>query len=935
MTLSIERVQKTMKHFQKFGLVAAFLAAGSFALADDPEDKNPKDTKTLKTPKDLDKVAATKFPAFTTVTKDMEQKKGLYSVYHDKKNFKGYLEIPGSRLNRPFLLATSVAGGTSYTGFQWSDALLYWKLQDNKLLLIEKNTQFRGKKGTPIGESVNRTYTDTLLLTIPVATKSTRGGYLIDMKRLFASQASKFFGSAGSALDSSLAVFSKLKVFPKNTEIAVTMPERGGGSFVTLHYSLRDLGRSSYKPRQADDRIGYFMTVAKDFNQGPKDDGRFLRYINRWHLEKLDPKLKVSPVKNPIVFYLEKTIPVAYRRYVAEGILEWNKAFEKVGFLDAVQVRQQTATNEFKDFDPEDARYNFFRWITSEEAFAMGPSRVNPMTGEILDADIIFDDSMINWAVMDYERIFVKQTGDKKKSLLDILLEGDKRERPFGDLELPMNSNGKKLSSFDKAVVEEIRKRARGPQKHVCVFGHHKRHELSMASLMAGSAGKLPLEFIGQSIKETVMHEVGHTMGLRHNFVASTYLPLDKINSKEKPETISGSVMDYHPMNVATPQQKQGQYLSGSIGPYDYWAIEYGYTLKGDAKSLKAITDQVAKAGLAFATDEDTWGPDPYVNRWDMGKNPLNFSKSRVEIARHLLKDLEKRAMKEGQGFRRLRSAFGGMLYEYSTAGNFASRFIGGVRIRRDHYGDPGGRDPITPVKAAQQRAALKFLVDEIFTSKNFKFDGKLLARLGSNHWSHWGSFGGGGSSYPIHDRILGIQRRSLRSILASDTLQRVLDTEYSADEKEDVLTLPELFATLSKAMFTELDKAPAGASARKPHVDSVRRNLQREFIKQLIDRAIEVDGGTPQAAKTLAWHQLKQLKKQLEKYLKANEVKLDPYSLSHLDEIHTRIEKALEAAYQLGGNNSGGGGFFFLFGKKKAEALKALKEAKRQQQKR
>ncbi|MDF1661056.1 MAG: zinc-dependent metalloprotease, partial [Planctomycetota bacterium] len=828
----------------------------------------------------------------------------------------------------------SVAGGTNYTGFQWSDALLYWKVQGDKLLLIEKNTQFRGKKGTPIGESVNRTYTDTLVLTMPVATKSTRGGYLIDMNKLFASNASKFFGSAGRSLDSSLAVFTKLKVFPMNTEIAVTMPERGGGSFVTLHYSMRDLGRSTYKPREADDRIGYFMTVAKDFNKGPKDDGRFVRYINRWNLEKLDPKLELSPVKEPIVFYLEQTIPVPYRRYVAAGILEWNKAFEKVGFLNAVQVRQQTATNEFKDFDPEDARYNFFRWITSEEAFAMGPSRVNPLTGEILDADIIFDDSMINWAVMDYERIFVKQSGDKKQALLDLLLNGQKRPRPFGDLELPLNSNGKKVSAFDKAVVEEIRKRAKGPQKHVCYFGHQKRHELSMASLMAASGGKLPLEFIGQSIKETVMHEVGHTMGLRHNFVASTYLPLAKINSKDKPAAISGSVMDYHPMNVATPKQEQGQYLSDSIGPYDFWAIEYGYTLKGDAKSLKVITDQVAKSGLAFATDEDTWGPDPYVNRWDMGKNPLNFSKSRVAIAQHLLKDLEKRAMKPGQGFRRLRGAFGGMLYEYSTAGNLAARFIGGVRIHRDHFGDPNGRDPIEPVAAAQQRAALKFLEDEIFSGKNFQFDGKLLARLGSSHWSHWGSRGGS-SAYPIHDRILSIQKRALNSILASDTLQRVIDTEYNVDEKVDVLTLPDLFGSLSKSMFTELANAPVGATARKAHINSIRRNLQREYVKQLIDRAIELDGGTPQAAKTLAWYHLKGLRKAIDTYVKANEAKLDPYSLSHLDEISTRIEKALEAAYQLGGNNSGGGGFFFLFGKTKAEALKALKAAEREQQKR
>jgi hypothetical protein len=913
-----------MSRIHKLGIVATLLAVAPLALAD-PEDKNAKndDNKVARVAKDLDKVAAIKYPPFATVTKDFGSKEGLYSVYHDKKNLAGYLEIPRASMNKPFLLATSVAGGTTATGFQWGDALLFWRLQDKKLLLIEKNVQFRGRPGTPLGESVRRTYTDKLRLTIPVKTTSLRGGYLVDMKVLFASFSSKFFGSAGSALDSSLAVFTKIKVFPKNTEIAVTMPQRGGGSFVTLHYSLRDLGRSTFKPRHADDRIGYFMNVAKDFNTGPTDDGRFVRYINRWNLQKLDPKLKLSPPKKPIVFYLEKTIPVAYRRYVADGILEWNKAFEKVGFLNAVQVRQQTATNEFKDFDPEDARYNFFRWITSEQAFAMGPSRTNPLTGEILDADIIFDDSMINYAVMDYERHFVIKT--KKQRLIE-LLEG-KQRRPMGDLLMPLEGNTEKLSKFDKAALKEIRQRQLGHSKHLCYFGVHKQHQMAIAAMLAAPpGGKLPLEFIGQSVKETVMHEVGHTLGLRHNFVASTYLTLSEINSKTKPETTSGSVMDYHPLNVARPGLTQGRYLSASIGPYDYWAIEYGYTSKGDAKTLKAITDRVATEGLAFATDEDAWGPDPYVNRWDMGKNPLNFSKGRVLVAQHLLKDLEKRALKKGQSYRRLRYAFGSVLFEYSTASKLASRFIGGVRIYRDHVGDPNARDPLVPVSAKQQKAALKFLQAEIFSSKNFKFDSKLLRRLGSNHWSHWG-MRGGSSAYPIHSRILGIQRAALNTILAADTLQRVIDTEFTAADDEEVLTLAELFKSLSATMFTELDSPPADSlTARKPLIDSTRRNLQRAFIKKMIDMAIEVSGSTPQTAKTLAWHQIKSSKKQLAAYLKAHGDKLDPYSVAHLDEIQTRLEKALNAAYQLGADSSGGGDWLrLLFGKKKAlEALKA-----------
>src|SRR5262249_44640436 len=114
-------------------------------------------------------------------------------------------------------------------------------------------------------------------------------------------------------------------------------------------------------------------------------------YVKRWRLEKVDASAKLSPPKKKIVFWIEKSVPDEYRSYVREGILEWNKAFEKIGFRDAIEVRQQ----ETEDIDPEDINFNTFRWIASGRSYAMGPSRANPLTGEIIDADIIFDADMI------------------------------------------------------------------------------------------------------------------------------------------------------------------------------------------------------------------------------------------------------------------------------------------------------------------------------------------------------------------------------------------------------------------------------------------------------------------------------------------------------------------------------------------------------------
>ena len=128
----------------------------------------------------------------------------------------------------------------------------------------------------------------------------------------------------------------------------------------------------------ADDRVGYFVTALKDFSKKENEDDRFVRYINRWNLEKADPSAEMSTPKEPIVFWLEKTIPFKYRKPIRDGILEWNKAFAKAGYYDAIEVRQQP---DDAPWDPGDIRYNTFRWITAGAGFAMGPSRVNPTTG--------------------------------------------------------------------------------------------------------------------------------------------------------------------------------------------------------------------------------------------------------------------------------------------------------------------------------------------------------------------------------------------------------------------------------------------------------------------------------------------------------------------------------------------------------------------------
>ena len=561
------------------------------------------------------------FPPWSKIGKDMTVvHAGFWNIYQDKKKRNFWIEIKPS--SKPFLLATSISGGTRQAGWQWNDWFLIWKVYDKKLVLMERNAGYKIDSSTP--SAVKRTYTDKVLASYPIRTRGPKGGYIIDGKSFFARGATQFFGGIGRSKDSSLAKFEVMN-FPRNTEISVTMPSRRG-NLMTLHYSMSKLPSTGYKPRKADDRVGYFMTVLKDFSEKNKDDRRNLRYINRWHLKKEAPKLALSPPKEPIIFYIEKTVPVKMRRYVRDGILEWNKAFEKVGYDDAIVVRQQTDTR-YQDLAPEDVRHNFFRWIYSGQAFAMGPSRVNPLTGQILDADIIFDDEYIRYTLREYRleirELPVALTGRKGAEMLKL--------HPFRRLGLIPASDEFRDAIPDDAARPNLVGHAR---RAFCSIGNGIQHQVACCALHFKGKAKdpIPEELLGQFVKDTVMHEVGHTLGLRHNFKSSIYRTLEEINSEKKPGDIGGSVMDYNPLVLAPEGRPQGNYAMRTIGPYDHWAIEYGYTAK-DA-DLKKILSRVAEKGLDYATDEDTWSNDPLVARWDMGADPLNYAKQRIALLR-------------------------------------------------------------------------------------------------------------------------------------------------------------------------------------------------------------------------------------------------------------------------------------------------------------
>ncbi len=901
------------------------------------------------------------FPSIADVTKDYSVQKGgeeggLMTLFIEKKKHRILAAIPISLQGAKFLLATSITGG-QYTGWQWDDLMVYWERHDRKLVLVEPEIRYRSGGGT-IAEVVKRTYRDRVVTAVPILAEGRGGTVLIDLTALFAGRASLFVGSLASGVDASLAKIANAKVFPENVEIAFDLPRTKGRGFsrsggrssggIAVHYSISRLDRkisSGYQPRLADDRIGYFLTAHKDFSKNPNEHTTFVRYVNRWNVQKLDPSLKLSQPKNPIIFYVEKTVPARYRQYVYEGILEWNKAFEKIGILNAIQVQQQGVTPGSEKFDPEDVRYNFFRWITSSHSFAMGPSRVHPETGQILDADIIFDDSMIRDWLAEYSQLIIQGPAKEFHPGLRLYLDDNPERHPMRRWMRRSRSLGQAGSrepegeSPENQEGEHARVADEPRLKTFCDYGHGKHHQVSFGLTVlrtlfsdelerqAKSKGKdgdeWPEEFIGQVLKEVVMHEVGHTLGLRHNFKGSSWLSLEEINDSETPRVaVSGSVMDYNPTNIRPAGKSQGLWTTTTLGPYDYWAIEYGYTLKNDKKQLAKIASRAAEKGLAYGTDEDTFGSDPYVYRFDMGNDPLAYARERMTLVEQTLRDLVGKTVNAGDGYQRVRQAFDMLLFEYARSSWLSARFLGGHHIRRDHKGDPNERTPVEPIGAAKQREALDLVCESIFKRNAFSFSPELLNHLAAGRWHHWGSNDiWADAEYPIHDRILQVQLWSLFDCLNPRTLALISDAELRVSDDTDAITLPELFEKLTDAIWTEVRSKPASSATekytnRKPFIDSVRRNLQHEYVHELVDIALEgKNGSSPQSARTQAWYRLQKLGNQIGSALESDGDKLDDYSRAHLEESRQRIAKALEASFSRNGGGGGQGGFMLLLG--------------------
>lgn len=834
---------------------------------------------------------------FADVIKGAAQQAGFVPVW--RKDDKLWLEIPAERLDQPFLLTVNISHSVGERGLYGSQMGPSWlvsfrKVNNTLIQLVALNTQFVAS-GAPMQATVAQGFSDSLIASAIIASaphperKSVLvdGAFLLSDIPGYSTRLEAAF-RLPYTLDRTNSFFEKTRVEADVTTLNARMhyataripapplvpstpmppPPQATADprsfFVGYVYSFAKLPDEPMAPRRADPRIGHFTDAVTDLSTDLKANPR-THYVNRWRLEKADPAAALSAPKQPIVFWLDRNIPLQYRASVEAGVLEWNKAFERIGFRDAIVVRQQP---DDADWDDMDARHASIRWfVGADVGFAIGPSHSDPRTGEIIDADIGMSDVFGRST----RRFFVEDIGTGGASPA-VAHEGHGHA---ARLTLPGLRAGREM----------------------CTYAADAATEMGFALDVIEARGDLEpdspeVESIVQSVvKDTIMHEVGHVLGLKHNFKSSTVYSRQQLQDAAftAKNGISGSVMDYTGFNLATAGERQGAYVNGTLGPYDYWAIEYAYkpiAPSDEAAELARIAARNTEPWLAFADDgEANDGIDPLANRFDLGDDPLAYSRKRLQLSRELWQRVQERPPRPGDDVLRQRRVLLSGFNALTRSTGLVAKFVGGMNSVRDLPGTTG-RAAWQPVAPARQRAALDFIATGLFTADSFRFKPQFLASLAPdyNEWNR-----GGPVSVPA--AVLRLQTAALDQLLSPGTAARLLDLPLyvPATQRKGVISLNEVYGTVQDAVWSELETGK--------EIDRLRRNLQREHLKRMQTVLTRSPAALPADALSLMRLRATELQAQLRRA--AGRPGLSVETRAHLQDSLSALTEALRASMQ------------------------------------
>lgn len=703
-------------------------------------------------------------PYNKVITAEAKSDAGLFTTH--RVDDKLYFTIPDSLMDKDMLLVSRIAkvpsgygGGYVNAGSKVNEQVIRWSKRGNYVDARVISFENQSDEDSPISKSVEANNFFPILFSAEVETKTPDStGVVIDVTKLFTQDIAAINAVSPRSrkqykirrLDNNRSYIESAHAYPQNVEIKHVMtyeaeepPQRDQASTLTflMNQSMILLPEDKMQPRLADERVGWFTLRKYDYDSDAlkSDDYRILR---RWRLVPKDIEAYkrgelVEPVK-PIVYYLDPATPMKWRPYFKQGIEDWNAAFEKAGFKNAIIAKDPPSPEEDPEFSPEDVRYSVIRYVASTTRNAVGPSVSDPRTGEILESDVIWYHNHLR----SYRNRFMIEAG------------------------------------------------AQNP---------------------AARTLETPEAEIGEMMRMVIAHEVGHAIGLPHNMKASSAYPTDslRVASFTQKYGLTPSIMDYARVNyVAQPEDEGVRYIR-MMGPYDYYAVNWGYRYLPDADSPEAekpTLDQwiLEKAGNPWYEFGSSRGVDPHSQTESLGDDNIKASLYGLANMKKVVPNLIDWTTKDGYGYDDLDEVYGELTrlwrgYVYHVITN-----VGGIYETRKTADQDGV--VYEPVPKSIQEEAVTFLNEHAFTTPEWLLDEEILNRIESD-----GAI----------ERIQNLQTRALGSLLSVDRINRMVSTVEQ--EGNSAYTPLELMTDLRKGIFSEL------YAAQK--TDAYRRNLQRAFV--------------------------------------------------------------------------------------------------------
>jgi hypothetical protein len=758
------------------------------------------------------------------------------------------------------------------------------------VIITFPNTSFVAPDGSPAALALSQNFPPSVLSVSPVVTSdSVTGNVVIDASPFLGDVADIEDGIRGISdnpqsqyhLDRGKTYFGDTKSFPDNVIIEADQTWVTGQPDPTvdnlidsrsfqlkMKYNITPApAPGSYTPRIADDRVGYYPVILLNYGDDLKR-ARQLRYIMRWDLRPSTPSMGISQAANPMVYYLSNTIPFEYRQPIREALLNWNKAFEKIGINNAVVVRDQPTD---PNWDPDDIRVNVVHWLTQayNGGYAQAGTVFDPRTGQILKTSIVIDSDLVLFG------------GLTAQDFIGPTIDAPATDSPFGS---------------EREYGEQARESA--------IFG------LSALNAMGAPLSRAQtLKYTQDFLKSIVFHESGHEWGLQHNFIASEAYSAKQLQSKSFTSRygVTNSVMEYTPINLWPHGTSQGTLFQSTLGPYDYYVIHWGYArIAGASNPLSEVptlshwAQAWQQPWYRFDMDEDVqWANahaiDPRVNQFDLSNDNIGWCDAQIKIADNLISKVPTRFNHAGDTHDAQEQAFFAGWRQLARCMAVANHYVGGEYVSRAHIGDPGAPLPLTAVTRSDARRAFDLLDRRLLGASAFSYPAQTLRQLVYTEWVTdfpqpvWAYNPPLRHDLPISSLAETLQAFTLTRLFQPTMLQRLddLSLKYPAGS---TMSLSDLFAWTQDAVYRDL--RTGGGS------NEVHRSVQQWYARKLSQIVLKPAEGTPYDAQSLARAELVNLQSELQPA--ASGYGGDALYAAHLASLKAIVNQTLDARVAL-----------------------------------